>query len=51
MPTAKSAIQITGKMPHYPSNLAEDRLRSIFHLGQTYVSPPAGTTTRETFFD
>lgn len=51
MPTAKSAIQVTGKMPHYPSNLAEDGLTNIFYLGPTYLPPPAEAATRETFCD
>lgn len=51
MPTAKSAIQTTGKMPRYPRNLVEDGLKNVFNLGPTYLPPSPGTATRETFCD
>lgn len=49
MPTAKPAIQMMGKMPHYPTDNVEDGLINIFNLRPTHLPPPAGTATKETF--
>lgn len=49
MPTAKPAIQMRGKMSHYPTGPAEDGLINFFNLRPTHLPSPAGTTTNETF--